>query len=68
MPYTNKEVTEIFEIMILHIKEHICADEPEKKKLSYEVLNVPLDQVPLFTEANEPHVRDLARWRLEKNK
>ena len=70
MTYSNKEIEELLNLMAPYMQERVWRPfiKEKKKSLSYEVLEVDLDQVPLFINSDEPHVKELAQWRLEHNK
>lgn len=77
MDYTEEDLMELYDIVEPHTpfffnrKHYTTVEAFESHPLSYEVITAPLSQMPLYLNYLNhlaPHVRGIAKWRLEHSK
>ena len=75
MDYTEEDLMELYDIIVypdsaffLDRKNYTTVEAFKSNPLSYEVISAPLSKMPLYLTHYVPHVRSIAKWRLEHGK
>ena len=74
MDYTEEDLMEIYDMIYPHSaffldrKNYTTLEAFKLHPFSYEVITAPLSKMPLYLTHSAPHIKGIAKWRLEHGK